>query len=108
MARKFSDLRARMSPESQERARSKARTLLKSVPLQELRQAQGLSQKDLATALHVQQPTIARIEKRTDMYISTLRSHIEAMGGELEVIARFPEVTVRISNFAELGEEKSN
>ena len=68
----------------------------------------GLSQKDLATALHVQQPTIARIEKRTDMYISTLRSHIEAMGGELEVIARFPEGTVRISNFAELGEEKSN
>ncbi len=42
------------------------------------------------------------------MYISTLRSHIEAMGGELEVIARFPEGTVRISNFAELGEEKSN
>ena len=108
MARKFSDLRARMSPESQERARSRARTLLKSVPLQELRQARGLSQKDLATALHVRQPTIARIEKRTDMYISTLRSHIEAMGGELEVIARFPEGTVRISNFAELGEEKSN
>ena len=76
MARKFSDLRARMSPESQERARSKARTLLlKAVPLQELRQARGLSQKDLATALHVQQPTIARIEKRTDMYISTLRIH---------------------------------
>ena len=108
MARKFSDLRARMSPELQERARSKARTLLKAVPLQELRQARGLSQKDLATARHVQQPTIARIEKRTDMYISTLRSHIEAMGGELEVIARFPEGTVRISNFAELGEEKSN
>ena len=42
------------------------------------------------------------------MYISTLRSHIAAMGGELEVIARFPEGTVRISNFAELGEEKSN
>ena len=108
MARKFSDLRARMSPESQERARSKARTLLKSGPLQDLRQARGLSQKDLATALHVQQPTIARIEKRTDMYISTLLSHIEAMGGELEVIARFPEGTVRILNFAELGEEKSN
>ena len=69
-----------MSPESQEHARSKARTLLKSVPLQELRQARGLPQKDLATAPHVQQPTIARIEKRTDMYISTLRSHIEAMG----------------------------
>ena len=73
MARKFSDLRARMSPESQERARSKARTLLKSVPL--IAPGRGLSQKDLATALHVQQPTIARIEKRTDMYISTLRIH---------------------------------
>ena len=43
MARKFSDLRTRMSPELQERARSKARTLLKAVPLQELRQARGLS-----------------------------------------------------------------
>ena len=42
------------------------------------------------------------------MYISALRSHIGAMGGELEVIARFPEGNVRISNFAELGEEKSN
>ena len=69
MVRKFSNLRARVPPESQERASSKARTLLKAVPLQELRQARGLSQKDLATALHVQQPTIARIEKRTGMYI---------------------------------------
>ena len=86
-----------MSPESQERARSKARTLWKFVLLQELQQARGLPQKDLATALHVQQPTIAKIEKRTDMYISALRSHIGAMGGELEVIARFPERNVRIS-----------
>ena len=90
MARKFSDLRARMSPELQERAKSKARTMLKAVTLQELRQARGLSQKDLATALHVQQPTIARIEKRTDMYISTLRSHIEAMGGEFRSDCTLP------------------
>ena len=39
----------------------------------------------------------------TDMYLSTLRSHIEAMGGELEIVARFPDGTVRISNFADLG-----
>jgi transcriptional regulator with XRE-family HTH domain len=70
--------------------------------VQELRQARGLSQKALAEALHVQQPSIAKLEKRTDMYISTLRGHIEAMGGELDVIARFPEGAVRISNFSDL------
>ncbi|WP_220805312.1 hypothetical protein, partial [Aquipseudomonas alcaligenes] len=46
-------------------------------------------------------------EKRTDMYISTLRSHIEAMGGQLEVIARFPDGAVKISNFAEIGTDAS-
>ena len=69
----------------------------------ELRQARGLSQKMLADVLHVQQPSIAKIEKRTDMYISTLRSHIEAMGGQLEVVARFPDGAVKISNFSDLG-----
>ena len=56
----------------------------------------------LAEALHIQQPAIAKLEKRTDMYISTLRSHIEAMGGELEVIARFPDGDVRISDFSQI------
>ena len=51
-----------------------------------VRQARGLSQKMLAEVLNVQQPSIAKMEKRTDMYLSTLRSHIEAMGGELDVI----------------------
>ncbi len=46
---------------------------------------------------------VAKIEKRTDMYISTLRSHIEAMGGQLEVVARFPDGAVKISNFSDLG-----
>lgn len=102
MARKFSDLRAKMSPESRARAESKAQALLAEMPLNELRQARGLSQKMLAEVLHVQQPSIAKLEKRADMYISTLRSHIEAMGGELEVVARFPDGAVKISNFSEL------
>jgi len=68
-----------------------------------VRQARGLSQKMLAEVLNVQQPSIAKMEKRTDMYLSTLRSHIEAMGGELDIIARFPDVTVKISKFTELG-----
>lgn len=108
MATKFAELRAKMAPESQVRIEAKAQELLAEMPLNELRQARGLSQKVLAEVLHVQQPSIAKLEKRTDMYISTLRSHIEAMGGgQLEVIARFPDGAVKISNFAEIGTDAS-
>lgn len=103
MAKKFAELRAQMTPQAQESALSSARTMLAEMPLNELRQARGLSQKMLAEVLHVQQPSIAKMEKRTDMYLSTLRSHIEAMGGELDVVARFPDGAVRISNFSDLG-----
>jgi DNA-binding XRE family transcriptional regulator len=103
MTKKFSDLRAKMKPEAQKRADSIAQTMMAEMPLNELRQARGLSQKMLAQVLHVQQPSIAKLEKRTDMYLSTLRSHIEAMGGELDVLARFPDGTVKISNFSDLG-----
>ena len=103
MAKKFSDLRSRMSPESQARSETRAQVMLAEMPLNELRQARGLSQKMLAEVLHVQQPSIAKMEKRTDMYLSTLRSHIEAMGGQLEVVARFPDGAVKISNFGDIG-----
>lgn len=102
MTKKFSELRARMTPDAQLRAETKAKQLLAEMPLNELRQARGLTQKVLAEVLHVQQPSIAKIEKRTDMYLSTLRSHIKAMGGELDIIARFPDGSVKISNFSEL------
>ena len=103
MAKKFSDLRNKMSSESQSRSEAKALAMLKEIPLNELRQARGLSQKMLADVLHVQQPSIAKLEKRTDMYISTLRNHIEAMGGELEVVAKFPDGAIKISNFSDIG-----
>ena len=102
MAKNFRVLREGMSPGAQERSAKLAQAMLDEMPLHELRQARGLSQKMLADVLHVQQPSIAKLERRTDMYISTLRSHIEAMGGELEVIARFPDGAVKINNFAEL------
>lgn len=104
MAKKFSELRAAMSAPARLQADRQAKAMLAEMPLNELRQARGLSQKMLAEVLHVQQPSIAKMEKRTDMYLSTLRSHIEAMGGELEVIARFPDGAVKISNFTELGQ----
>ena len=102
MARKFSELEEKMSPESRQWVKQEVAKVLATMPLSELRNARGLSQKMLAEALHIQQPAIAKLEKRTDMYISTLRSHIKAMGGELEIIARFPDGDVSISNFSQI------
>jgi len=71
MAHKFSELRSRMSPQAQTQAETKAIKMLAEMPLNELRQARGLSQKMLAELLNVQQPAIAKMEKRTDMYLSS-------------------------------------
>ena len=102
MTKKFSELEAKMSPERKVKIAEKVKKALAEMPLNELRNARGLSQAMLAEALHIQQPAIAKLEKRTDMYISTLRSHIRAMGGELDVIARFPDGDVKIGNFSQL------
>jgi DNA-binding XRE family transcriptional regulator len=99
---KFSELREKMSPEAREKSKRLTEKALAEIPLDELRNARGLSQKMLAEALGIQQPAIAKMEKRTDMYISTLRSHIEAMGGQLEITAHFPDGSVKISNFSHL------
>lgn len=101
-SKKFADLRAKMSPEAQARSKTKAKQLLAQMPLHELRQARGLTQKDLAEILQIQQPSVAKLERRTDMHISTLQSHIEALGGELDMIARFPEGTIKITNFTQM------
>ena len=58
--------------------------------LKDLRQAMQKTQVDLAAALHVGQDSISRLEKRSDMLLSTLRGYIEAIGGKLEIVARFP------------------
>lgn len=100
MAKKFSKLRENMSAEAQAKSGARSAAMLAEMPLHELRRARGLSQQTLASALHIQQPAVAKLEKRTDMYVSTLRNHIRAMGGELEVIARFPDGEVRIENFS--------
>lgn len=102
MAKKFAELRDKMSPQARARVDARAKKMIAEMALSELRRARGLSQEALAVVLHVKQPSIAKLEQRTDMYISTLRSHIEAMGGQLEIIAKFPEGAVRIANFSSL------
>lgn len=104
MAKPYSTLRAKMSPEARARAEEQTRQILKEMPLQELRQARKMSQEQMAKNLHTRQSNVSRIEKRTDMYISTLRSVIKAMGGDLEIVARFPDGNVRINQFEDLDE----
>ncbi len=101
MARKYRELRDRMSPEARARADSLAAQLRAAMPLFELRRARQLSQEQLAATLGEKQPSISRLEQRTDMYVSTLRRYIEAMGGQLDIVARFPDGEVSITQFGE-------
>ncbi len=58
--------------------------------LRALREAAGKAQTELARRLKISQPSVSKMEKQADMYLSTLRSYVEAMGGELELVVRFP------------------
>ena len=58
--------------------------------LRELREAAGKAQAHIAAALNIKQPSVSKIERQTDMYLSTLRGYVEAIGGELELTVRFP------------------
>jgi transcriptional regulator with XRE-family HTH domain len=106
MANKFSNLRKAMSPEAQARSHAKAMAMKAELPLAELRQARHFSQEQLAAVLEVKQPAVAKLEKKADMYISTLRRFIEAMGGQLEIRAHFPEGDVTIKQFEELEDKQ--
>ena len=83
---------AALSPERQQRIRAEtARLQAAYLTLQDVRKARELTQLRLAELLGKSQVTIAQLEKRTDVLLSTLRSYIEAMGGQLELVVRFPE-----------------
>ena len=78
---------------------AKAKQMLAEMPMQKLRQAKHLSQERMAEIMSTTQANISQIERRTDMYISTLRSYIEAMGGQLKIVAHFPDGDVSINQF---------
>jgi transcriptional regulator with XRE-family HTH domain len=103
MARKFAELLAKMPPEARARAEARAKKEIEEMALTELREARNLTQQRLADILNVNQTAISKMERRTDMYISTLRDFITAMGGTLEITASFPDGEVRISQFKALG-----
>jgi DNA-binding XRE family transcriptional regulator len=70
--------------------------------LRELRKLAGKAQADIAATLKIQQPSASKIEKQTDMYLSTLRSYVEAIGGKLDLIVRLP--SRRAIHLNQLGE----
>jgi len=104
MAKNFSELREKMSPDARERSRQEFRRMIEEMPLNKLRSARNLTQESLARVLNVNQSEISKIENRTDVYVSTLASYVQAMGGELEIRAVFRDgSTVKINQFQELA-----
>ena len=102
MATSYRLLREKMSPEAQASAAEKAVAMIGEMALAELRGAREKSQEELAAILGMKQSSISKLERRADMYISSLRKFIEAMGGTLEIMARFPEGNVKINQFEDL------
>jgi DNA-binding XRE family transcriptional regulator len=72
--------------------------------LHQLREARSLTQVNLAKVLQINQGAVSKMEKRADMYVSTLRNFIQAMGGQLQVKAIFPEGEVQIDQFESVAE----
>jgi transcriptional regulator with XRE-family HTH domain len=100
MAKSFDELVERtVTKKTRQRAASRARELLGELLLSEIRERAGKSQQQLADALGIKQPTLSKLEKQSDIQISTLRRIVKALGGELEVSARFPAGTVKIEPF---------
>ncbi len=99
MAHKWRDIRRTLSPEREEETRQYVKSVVEAVTLNQLREARDLTQANLASILGVNQGSVSKMEKRTDMYVSTLRSFIQAMGGQLQIKAVFPEGEVQIEQF---------
>jgi transcriptional regulator with XRE-family HTH domain len=99
MAKQFNTLMDKMSPERRQKIEDRAQALLLEMALQELRQMRGLTQQQLADILNLNQAALSKMENQADMRVSTLRRILSAMGGEMKIIARFPDGEVVINQF---------
>lgn len=99
MAKSFKQLKEEMSLQRREKIEEQAQALLLGMALQELRQARHFTQQDLATTLQINQAALSKMENQDDMRISTLRKLLVAMGGNLKIVAEFPEGEVIIDQF---------
>jgi len=106
MAKNFRQLETKMGPERRAKVAARVEALLRDMPLDELREARAMTQEHLAKILNVKQSAISKMERRADMYVSTLQDFVKAMGGRLEIRAVFPDGAVRITQFSELAKAK--
>ena len=105
MGRTLDEVVAALPAERRERVDQRFLELKDEVEgLAELRRAAGKAQVDIAAALNIKQPSVSRIEKQADMYLSTLRNYVEAIGGRLDLIVRLPlRAPLRIENLGDVG-----
>lgn len=105
MARTLDEVIGGLPPDQQrDIAAASARLIEEEMTLRDLRKAHELTQARMAEALHISQDGVSRIEKRSDFLLSTLRSYVEAMGGQLRLTAEFPDrKPVTISGLDSLG-----
>ena len=103
--RPFSKLTKGFSRARKARVANKVAALETALALHELRKDRAVSQAELAQKLAVGQPAVAKLERRSDMYVGNLRRYIEALGGTLEITARFPDGAVTV---ADVGEAKAS
>ncbi len=99
MPKRFADLVDRLPKEQRDRAAIRRDEILREISLKQLRRALRLTQEELAGTLRVNQAAISKMESQYDMYISTLRRVLEAMGARLKIIAEFPDGEIVISQF---------
>jgi transcriptional regulator with XRE-family HTH domain len=98
--RSIQKLRERMTPEARRRATLKAREMMAEMLISEIRREAGFTQEQMAELLGIRQPSLSKLESQDDMQISTLRRIVNALGGELEIIAHMPTGDIRIRQFA--------
>lgn len=99
MAQKFNELRGKMSPEAQARSAARTESMLVEMQLQTLRKSRNVTQVVVAQSMRVEQAAVSKVEHRDDMYVSTLRDYIEALGGTLKLVASFPEGDIQVQPF---------
>ena len=107
MAIRLDEFVAKLPKKEQKAIKKRSAELIaEEATLRQLREARERSQVEMAEKLHINQASVSKLERRTDMYLSTLRSFIEAMGGKLEIVARFPNQAIRITQFEMLDLEQ--
>ena len=99
MARSFNTLREKMSPQRQEQAKERTNEMLEELALQELRKALNLTQEQIAIIMQMNQAAVSKMENQSDIYVSTLRKFIRALGGEIKIVATFKDREVVINQF---------